>query len=70
MMWFTDPNSCKGLRMRAEISEEDAIKEEGERKEETLLYAKCLRELAEKGWSVKQNVQFIEMYLRPKKENK
>lgn len=61
---FIDPNSPKGLVIRAERLEEDAEKLDGEFRENMILYARVLRELALKEFSPAQNRQFIRENLR------
>jgi hypothetical protein len=63
-MLFTDPNSAKGLIIRAEKLEKDALKPNQPKKENLILYAKCLRELAKKNWTPKQNKKWIKENLR------
>lgn len=62
--FLTDPNSPEGLVVRAEKMEEDAEKLDGEGRENKILYARVLRELALKGFSSAQNRQFIRDNLR------
>ncbi len=61
---YTYPNSPKGLVIRAEKLEEDAEKLDGEFRENMILYARVLRELALKEFSTTQNRQFIRENLR------
>ncbi len=61
---FTDPNSPEGLVFRAEKMEEDAEKLDGEGRENKILYARVLRELALKDFSPAQNRHFIRENLR------
>ena len=61
---FTDPNSPKGLVIRAEVMEEEAEKLDGEIREKKILYARVLRELALKEFSPAQNKAFIRENLR------
>ena len=54
-----DPNSSDGLVIRAEMMEEDAEKLDGKRRESKLTYARLLREISLKNWTVKKNREFI-----------
>lgn len=69
-MMLSNPNSPRGLIIRAEILEEhanDAVNQyvDAENCEKQLLYAKCLRELAKKKLSPGENKDFINKYMRP-----
>ena len=61
---FTDPNSPRGLVIRAESLEKEAEKLDGEDRESMILYARVLRELALKDFSPAQNKQWIRENLR------
>lgn len=61
---FTDPNCPEGLVIRAEKLEEEAEKLDGGSRENMILYARVLRELALKNFSPAQNKQFIRENLR------
>ncbi len=61
---FTNPNSPKGLLIRAEKLEEEAEKLDGEAREKRILYARVLSELALKDFSPAQNKQWIKENLR------
>ncbi len=61
---YTDPNSPKGLVIRAEKMEEEAEKLDGEPREKMILYARVLIELALKDFSPAQNKQWIRENLR------
>jgi len=63
-MTFTNPNSPDGLIIRAEKLEEEAEKIDGEFRENMILYARALRELALKDFSPAQNKQWIRENLR------
>ena len=69
-MMLSNPNSPKGLIIRAEILEEranDAVNQyvDAEGCEKQLLYAKCLRELAKKQLSPRANKLYINKNFRP-----
>lgn len=61
---FTDPNSPRGLAIRAEKLEEDAEKTDGRSREGMLMYARLLRELALKDWSPAKNKRWINENMR------
>lgn len=61
---FINPNCSEGLIIRAEILEEDAEKLDGIDRESYIMYARVLRELSLKNWSVKQNKDFIRENMR------
>ncbi|MBA7490891.1 hypothetical protein ES702_01434 [subsurface metagenome] len=56
---ITNPNSSKGLILRAESLEKKAEKIDGEKREKMLLYARCFRELSLKNLTIFENKQFI-----------
>ena len=61
---FTNPNSPKGLTIRAQKLEEDAEKLDGENREKMIIYSRVLRELALKDFSPAQNKHWISENLR------
>lgn len=61
---FINPNSSEGLIIRAELLEEDAEKLDGRDRESYIMYARVLRELSLKNWSIKQNKDFIKENMR------
>lgn len=63
-MLVTAPNSSAGLIIRAETLEEAAEKTDGYDREGSIMYAKVLRELSAKNWSVAKNKEFIRKNLR------
>jgi hypothetical protein len=64
---FINPNSPKGLVIRAERMIKESDKPENKKYRENMrLYAKVLLELASKNWTAKENKQFIKIHLRGK----
>jgi len=63
-MTFTNPNSPHGIIIRAEKLEDEAEKTDGELRENMILYARVLRELASKDFSPAKNKQWIRENLR------